>query len=91
MSLEPPSSNPYESPRSESQSPEASSGEQPAPRSRLAWLLLPAAIGGASGSVLLAPYVRCPGDPFGHSIGAGLGGLAGLALGIVLRALAVQR
>jgi hypothetical protein len=54
-------------------------------------LLLPAAIGGVSGWVLLAPFVRCPGDPFGHWIGAGLGVFAGLVLGIVLRVLGVKR
>ncbi len=91
MSPELPSSSPYQSPRAESQSAGAYPGEEPAPRPRLAWLLLPVVIGGASGWVLLAPFVRCPGDPFGHWIGAGLGGLAGLALGMVLRVSAVKR
>ena len=91
MSPEPPFRNPYASPRPESHSPEASPGGEPAPRSRLASLLLPAMIGGVGGCVLLAPYVRCPGDPFGHWIGAGLGMLAGLLLGLVLRVLAVNR
>ena len=88
MSSGPTTENPYESPGSESHSPEAPPREKHRPR--FAWLLLPL-IGAVSGSMLLAPFVRCPGDPFGHSIGAGLGLLAGLVLGIVLRVLAVKR
>lgn len=75
--------NPYESPLSE-----ASPGEGVRPTSRknrIAWLALPSLFGAVLGSLVLAPYVRGPGDPFGHSMGAVLGGFLGLALGIMAR------
>ena len=48
--------------------------------------LFPAFLGAVIGSFVLAPYCRGPGDPAGHSIAAGLGGFAGLVLGILLHA-----
>ena len=77
-------SNPYASPKAQS----ASSGEPPSHpprRSRYAYYIVPAAVGVILGSAFLAPYCRSVGDPGGHSIGAGLGGLAALLFGFVLR------
>jgi hypothetical protein len=50
-----------------------------------AWLW-PVPVGLWVGSVYLAAYVRGPGDPTGHVIGAGVGGTIGLVAGLILRA-----
>jgi hypothetical protein len=50
----------------------------------LAWLW-PVAAGVILGATALAPWTRSPGDPSGHSIGAGLGGLIGLVAALILR------
>jgi hypothetical protein len=76
--------NPYASPKTQS----ASTDDSPSPpprRSRFAYYVVPALIGAVVGGILLAPFCRGPGDPGGHSIGAGLGGLAALLVGFVLR------
>ena len=80
-----PESNLYQPPQTESTSLGASTQLDRQRRSWLVWLLLPALIGGVVGSLVLAPFVRSPGDPFGHSIGAGLGGLIVLGVGVLLR------
>jgi hypothetical protein len=43
-------------------------------------------VGLVFGTVALAPFARSPGDPSGHVIGAGLGGVLGVALAVVVRA-----
>jgi hypothetical protein len=52
--------------------------------SRLLWLW-PAAVGVGIGITLLAPFAHGPSDPIGRSIGAGLGGLLGLAIPVISR------
>ena len=77
---------PYESPLSD---PGPSVSPPPDSRkNRVAWLSLPPLIGAAIGSLLLARYLRGPGDPYGYYIGAGLGGVIGLVIGIMGRVLA---
>ena len=77
-------SNPYASPKTQS----SSSGDAPTPpprRPRFVYYIVPALIGAIIGGFFLAPFCRGPGDPGGHSIGAGLGGLAALLVGFVVR------
>lgn len=75
--------NPYESPPlpAEPERP-VSLPQRPA---RFAWLVLPTLAGVFIGEILLSPLMRALGDPMVASISAGLGGLAGLAVGIILR------
>ena len=56
-------------------------GQRP---SLLAWLW-PVPVGLVFGTSVLAPIARTPGDPSGHVIGAGLGGVLGLVSAFVLR------
>lgn len=69
-------------------SPETKSGlvaeETPPRRFRARDYIVPTLIGSVLGAILLAPFCRGPGDPDGHSIGAGVGGLVGLFAGIVI-------
>jgi len=51
-----------------------------------AWLW-PVYAGLVLGLVVLAPLSRSPGDPTGRSIGSGIGGMLGLAVALVWRAL----
>ena len=78
--------NPYSSPTAESRL-------NPNPKSprpfRARVYVIPAIIGALIGSVVLAPICRGPGDPGGHSIAAGLGGLAGLFIGVVVHTLRI--
>ena len=41
--------------------------------------------GAIGGSIMFAPFVRGPGDPAGHGIGAGLGGLLSMFIAIAMR------
>lgn len=52
---------------------------------RIVTLILSAIAGALLGSQFLAPFSQGPGDPGGHSIGAGLGGFVGLGIGVLLR------
>jgi hypothetical protein len=79
--------NPYQSPQTESTPPDASRQPNGKRHSRLVWLQQTVLIGAVVGSLVLAPFLRCPGDPSGHSIGAGIGGFAALGIGILVRAL----
>jgi hypothetical protein len=81
--------NPYEPPLSEP-SPVPRAASRPR-KSRIGWIALASLVGAVLGSDLFAPFVRGPGDPYGNSIGAGLGGFLGLAVGIVTRVLAGPR
>jgi hypothetical protein len=73
--------NPYQTPR---ESPPS----EPVvpPESRLGPLILPVLGGMGLGTVLLAPFVRGPGDPTGHILGCVFGGFVGLGVGIYLLA-----
>ena len=62
---------------------------EPPRRFRVRDYIVPTLIGGAIGTVFLAPFCRCVGDPNGHSIGFGVGGLAGLFIGIVVHTLMI--
>lgn len=53
-------------------------------RSGLWVICVTSLIGAIIGGVILAPFFRGPGDPFGRSIGAGLGGMAGLLVGFAI-------
>lgn len=76
--------NPYESPKSAEPISARDLGQ---PRQgSLVWIVIPTLLGAVVGSMFLAPYCRGPGDPWGHSIGSGLGGFAGLFSGILIRA-----
>ena len=75
--------NPYESPPLPAE-PESPVAAPPEP-ARLAWLVLPTLAGVFIGEILLAPLTRALADPMVASICAGLGGLAGLAVGVALR------
>ncbi len=77
-------SNPYASTKTQSASSDDSSSRPPR-RSRFRGYIVTALVGAVLGGILLAPLCRGPGDPSGHSIGAGLGGLAALLVGFVLR------
>ncbi len=48
-------------------------------------LLIPMFVGALVGSIVLAPITRGPGDPTGHGIAFGLGGLVSLIGAIVFR------
>ena len=77
-------SNPYATPKTDS----ASSGEsqsRPPRRAGFAYYVVPALFGAVTGGVFLAPFCHCVGDLGGHSIGAGMGGLAALFVGFALR------
>jgi hypothetical protein len=69
------------------ETPDGSASKRP-PRTQppplLSWLL-PVPIGLMFGTLILAPFGRSPGDPSGHMIGAGLGGVLGLAVALVQR------
>jgi hypothetical protein len=55
-------------------------------RRRFAWRwLLPVPVGLVLGATLLAPVGRCPGDPSGNVVGAGLCGLLGFVLALRIR------
>jgi hypothetical protein len=41
--------------------------------------------GAICGTIVLAPFVRGPGDPTGHGIGAGLGGLVSMFFALAMR------
>lgn len=58
--------------------------DNPRQPSLLSWLW-PVPAGLALGITTLAPFVRGPGDPSGHVIGAGLGGVVGLIVALVVR------
>lgn len=76
--------NPYARPKTQP----ASSGDSPSQlprRSRFVYFILPAFTGAVLGGIFLAPFCSSVGDPGGHSIGAGLGGLAALLVRVVLR------
>ena len=64
---------------------------EPKPDSRLRGLFLSAIIGAILGSIMLAHPFKSPGDPYGHSSGAGWGGIVGLFFGILFRAVREQR
>ena len=75
--------NPYEAPREASPQVRA---PPTAPGDGRAWLfIIPSVAGAIAGGILLASFVRGPGDPTGQSIGAGLGGFSGLLIGFLLR------
>lgn len=75
--------NPYDPPQSET--PLANAAPTKSRKSNLRALIVPAFIGGVIGSVLLAPLTRGPGDPSGHGIAFGLGGLFSLFAAIVFQ------
>jgi hypothetical protein len=79
-------SNPYTSPTTEPESDASPKSSRPF-RARV--YVIPALIGAVIGSVVLAPFCRGPGDPGGHSIGAGLGGFVGLLIGIVIHTIMI--
>lgn len=79
--------NPYESPRADPPTSGSSSAPVGKKQSRLFLIVSPTVGGAVLGSIVLASAVRCPGDPSGHLIGAGLGGFAGLGVGMLVRAI----
>lgn len=79
--------NPYESPRAEPPSPGSLGIAAGKKQSRLFLIALPTLAGAVLGSIVLASAARGPGDPSGHSIGAGLGGFAGIGVGVFIRAI----
>ena len=83
-------SNPYSSPKTKSAS-SGGSPSRPMRRSRFAYYVMSAFVGTVLGGIFLAPYCRCVGDPSGYSVGAGLGGLAALIAGFVLRIVSTLR
>jgi len=76
--------NPYDPPQSDSK-PLPQFAPPNSRKSNLWSLLVPAFVGGLIGSALLAPLTRGPGDPTGHGIAFGLGGLISLFAAIVFR------
>ena len=75
--------NPYDPPHSNS--PKQDVGVKPKVRTNLRALLIPTFVGALVGSIVLAPITRGPGDPTGHGIAFGLGGLLSLIGAIVFR------
>ena len=76
--------NPYDPPEIETAQPDL--GVKPNAKADLRSLLVPAFVGALVGSIVLAPITRGPGDPTGHGIAFGLGGLISLIGAIVFRA-----
>lgn len=62
----------------------------PKRKSNLRSLLIPSFLGAVVGSFMLAPITRGPGDPTGHGIAFGLGGIISLFAAITVRALKRQ-
>jgi len=58
--------------------------------SLLTWLW-PVRVGLVFGAIVLAPFARSPGDPSGHGIAAGVGGIFGLIVALVVRAVLPRR
>lgn len=77
--------NPYDPPQSKSMPARDTVATKPA-KSNIRSLVIPALVGGVMGAILLAPITRGPGDPTGHGIAFGLGGLLSLLAAIVFRA-----
>lgn len=75
--------NPYDPPHSNSTQQDV--GVKPNVRTNLRSLLIPTFVGALVGSIALAPIIRGPGDPTGHGIAFGLGGLVSLIGAIVFR------
>lgn len=76
--------NPYDPPEFETDQPDV--GVMPNAKTKLRSLLVPAFVGALVGSIVLAPITRGIGDPTGHGIAFGLGGLISLIGAIVFRA-----
>lgn len=76
--------NPYDPPASESTPRNVA--DKPKLKTNLRSLLIPTFVGAVIGSILLAPVTRGPGDPTGHGIAFGLGGLVSLLVAIAFRA-----
>ncbi len=76
--------NPYASPQTHEQLDASAAPSEAGQKPILPWLILSAFAGAVSGSILLSPSVRGVGDPTGQSIGAGLGGFAGLGVTLLL-------
>ena len=79
--------NPYQPPRAASEALPPERLAERRSRWGLAVLALASAAGVAVGALILAPFCIGPADPFGHSTGAGVGGFAGLGVGVLLRSL----
>ncbi len=84
--------NPYESPRTTSKP--GGQPEEPQEKSprRVGWLVLFAAAGAVAGAPILSSLCgRDWLDSTWHSIGAGLGGFAGLGVGFLLTLIGILR
>ena len=82
-----PTLNPWDPPSTESVMTVKGGSKR---KTNLRSLLIPTFIGAFVGSFLLAPMTRGPGDPAGHGIAFGLGGIISLFVAIAVRALIRQ-
>lgn len=79
--------NPYEPPDKESVVTVEGS---PKRKTNLRSLLIPTLVGAVAGSWVLAPLTLGPGDPTGHGIAFGLGGIVSLIASMTIRAIKRQ-
>ncbi len=76
--------NPYEPPETETTLGDADG--EPKFKTNLRSLLIPTVVGAVVGSIALAPMTRGPGDPTGHGIAFGIGGIFSLVAALFFRA-----
>lgn len=81
--------NPYQAPETETL-PNARRKRLTPLLTRLGWIVLPVLAGMVVGQVFLAPWIFGPADQMVYLIPAGLGGFIGLAIGLVLRVIALR-